>query len=157
VKGRRKERGKERNGKGGEGNGKEGGDTTYFINAIPWTPPFHRRTGYSLQIKIYCAATTLLHSLPPSTHPTLPPFLPLLFRTLHVDTNGLPPMGLVEEVSQKLKQFAGIVYVCTFWLQERYKFRTIRLIILDRYVSRLELSDMFGGWLSPLAHNWRRH
>ena len=49
--------------------------------------------------------------------------------------------------------------VYRFCLQKQFKiwkFRTIRLLILDQFVSRWGLNNMFWG-LSPLAHAWCRH
>jgi len=54
---------------------------------------------------------------------------------------------LGDEVPQKLKQFADIVYrFLTAETNKIWKFCTIHLLILDQYVSRWGgLSEMFGG------------
>jgi len=67
-----------------------------------------------------------------------------------VGFRGKAPVGVLgDEVPQKLKQFADVVY--RFWLQKQSKFEnfyTIEPLILDQYVLRQGAKQHFAGGLT---------
>ena len=67
-----------------------------------------------------------------------------------VESRGEAPIGgLRDEIEAVCRHCLQILTVETIKI---WKFRTIRLLILDQYVSSWGLSDIF-----VLAHDWWRH